>query len=106
MSPFYNLVPDRKRRESQFLRFETQFNNQIKPWLIENLKKPPENRFIKVNCRKRDLSKISIHLPENFYNISEKKIIGLYITQLDEYFKNDSDIIQLYFKDLEDYLIN
>lgn len=106
MSPFYNLVTDRRRRESQFLKFETQFNNKIKPWLLENLKIPPKDGFIKVNCRKRDLSEITLHIPKTFYNISEEKIYGLYITQLDEYFKKESDIIQIYFKNLEDFIKN
>ncbi len=106
MTPFYNLIPYRKNRESQILHFNSQFTDRIKPWILENFKKKTNSKYIEIECRKLFTNKIVLNFPEIFHNIQEEKILGLYITQLNERFKNRLDIKQIYFKNIKKVLID
>ena len=91
-----------------FKQYLKKFNNKRKPWLLEQLKQVPKNNNIQINCRQIDRTTgkshpIKIHLPKKYHNITQEKIIGLYITQLDEYFNNESNLIQIYIDDLEEF---
>ena len=98
-SPFFNLKPDRKKRKHQFLHFKKQFQERIKPWLINKLNS--HQNTTEIFCYKKDFGPITIKIPKEYQNISSDNIVGLYITQLNETFSPESNIFQLYFKDLE-----
>lgn len=103
--PFYMLKEDRERRKLNLLRFNSQFSENIKPWLINRLANKPINRYITIQCYQQDIrttkgNLFQLSLPERFMNISPKKIVGLYITQLNEIFSDIQSIHQLYFKDI------
>lgn len=108
-SPFYYLKTQRLgRKKDQFDADLKKFNNKRKPWLLEQLKQVPKNNNIQINCRQIDRTtgkshSIKIHLPKKYHNITQEKIIGLYITQLDEYFNKESNLIQIYIDDLEEF---
>lgn len=104
--PFYMLKEDRERRKVNVRRFEEQFSNKIKPWLINKLNRKASNGSIKIQCYREDIQtnkgkSFQFSLPEKFINISSKKVIGLYITQLNEIFPDINTVYQLYYKDLE-----
>ncbi len=107
-TPFYHLKDARKRRKEQYNHYIDKFNNNIKPWLIESLKNRPKKGYIKINCRKimknRKSNKFILNFPERFHLIDENHILGIYITQINEYFTSSSNIIQVYFEELETFL--
>ena len=108
-SAFYRLSEARLRRKCQLDHFKTQFNNKIKPWLISKLKTKPKNEYIAIKSRKwyqtdNKYKPYIIKIPKEFYNIGEKKLIGLYITQLNECFKDNSEIIQIYCEEIEEFI--
>lgn len=99
-APFYHLKEYQERRKKQFVRFERQFNEKIKPWLMNCLKNGNKKEYLEINCYKKNSGPITLHIPEKYSNASVNNIFGLYITQLNEYFKCESNIIQIYFYDI------
>ena len=100
------LKESRKRRKLNLLRFNSQFSDNIKPWLLNVLNNKPLNGFITIKSYQIDIrtkkgKSIQVSFPERFVNISPEKIIGLYITQLDEIFPDIQTIHQLYYKDIQ-----
>ncbi len=107
-TPFFHLKDARKRREKQFNHYSHKFNSNIKPWLVESLKNKPKKGFVKINCRKimknRKSNKYVLNFPDKFHLVDENHILGLYITQINESFTSSSNIIQVYFEELENFL--
>ncbi len=108
-SAFYRLMDARLRRKENLDHFKNQFNNKIKPWLVDKLTNNPKNNLIKINCRRKDQSdnkykRYTINIPKKFHNIKKDNIIGLYITQLNEHFKDNTDIIQIFFEEIVEFL--
>ena len=103
--PFYMLKENRERRKLNLKRFVSQFSEKIKPWLINGLNNKPLNGRISIQCYQKDIrtdkgNPFQFSLPERFMNIAPKKIIGLYITQLNEIFPDIQTVHQLYYKDI------
>ncbi|TXT59747.1 MAG: hypothetical protein BAJALOKI2v1_170001 [Promethearchaeota archaeon] len=114
-SPFFHLKDAKEGRiRDQFRPFLHSFNNNIRPWILDKLEGSPtdNNKFI-IKCRKVDLKtqksrKFHIKVPKRFRKIKKDHIVGLYISQINEYFKipeaKDSSIVQIYYEDLKDFL--
>ncbi len=103
--PFYMLKENRERRKLNLKRFNSQFSDKIKPWLINGLNNKPLNGHITIQCYQEEIRtkkgySFQFSLPEIFMNISPKKIIGFYITQLNEIFPDIQSVHQLYYKDI------
>lgn len=64
------------------------------------LKNGNKKEYLEINCYKKNSGPITLHIPEKYSNASVNNIFGLYITQLNEYFKCESNIIQIYFYDI------
>ena len=107
-APFYHLMDARNRRKEQFNHSITQFKSKIKPWLIKCLAKKPKNGYIKINCRKimkdRKSKNFTMNFPLSFHGIDDDHIIGIYLTQLNETFNNSSNIIQINYEELEEFI--
>ena len=111
--PFMFLLnnKEKNKRLDKFIKSENQFKSKIKPWLMSELRKPPKRGYFSVECSQFDIlnknsNKYIMNFPNNFHNISQERIVGLYITQLDECFRGKYEIDQIYYKNLVEYLKN
>ncbi len=111
--PFMFLLNNKKKnkRWNKFFKSENQFKSKIKPWLMSQLRRSPKKGYISVECTQFDLlikksNKFIMNFLKNFHNISQNRIIGLYITQLDECFRGKYETDQIYYKNLVEYLKN
>jgi len=112
-SPFFHLKDAKEGRlRDQFNPFVKKFNERIKPWFLSQMNNPVINNCIKIDCRKFDIGtkknhKFEVNLPERLQNIEELDIVGLYVTQINEYFKvqdvSKGTLIQIYYEDLEEF---
>lgn len=112
-SPFFHLRDAKEGRlRDQFIPFTKKFNERIKPWLLSQLNNPVVNNYIRIDCRKIEIDtkknyKFEVNLPERFQNIKEHDIVGLYITQINEYFNvqeaSSGTLIQIYYEDLKKF---
>ena len=101
--PFYMLKENRGRRKKNLTRFNSQFTDNIKPWLINKLKNDSLNGRIVIDCYQKDIrnkkgNSFQFSLPERFQDILPEKIFGLYITQLNEFFPDVQTVQQIYYK--------
>lgn len=106
---FYHLKDAVNRREERVKHFRDQYIKLIIPWLEYNLRRKSEEKFIEINCRTKEvggkrIKQLQINFPKEFNGINKTKIIGLFITQYKEYFKVYSEISQIYYEDLIDFL--
>ena len=111
--PFMFLLnnKEKNKRLDKFIKSENQFKFKIKPWLMSELRKPPKRGYFSVECSQLNIlnkksNKYIMNFPNSFHNISQERIVGLYITQLDECFRGKYETDQIYYKNLEEYLKN
>ncbi|MBN1800789.1 MAG: hypothetical protein JW891_04740 [Candidatus Lokiarchaeota archaeon] len=105
---FYHLLPTVEGRRKKVQYYSEQFKKKIHPWFCENLKKSRLGH-INIVCRSRDIGatktkQFTLNLEDRIKYIDHKQIIGLFITQHKEYFKGYSNIFQIHYKDIEDFL--